>query len=250
MAETIIACPKCKTRLKVPGAKTAVRCPKCGTTIRVHDPAEGEDDPDVKRLLSKVKLVERVEEEDEDAPPAKVSKRRRDEDEDEDDRPARPKRRRSRDDDDDEDDDDRPARSRRRSRHDDDDDDEDYDRPRRKRRREQEGDGPWLLGVLAAGGCFLLTFGGGFLIKGTEGLAPGEDGPLGKLIGLGIAFLVSLVLIPLGIVSVKNRHAYGKWGIEVTGTMGVALGMVQAVLGGLIGGFSLYGLIFTLINGQ
>ena len=30
----------------------------------------------------------------------------------------------------------------------------------------------------------------------------------------------------------------------------VALGMIQAVMGGLIGGYTLFGLIFTLVNGR
>jgi LSD1 subclass zinc finger protein len=189
MADTIVRCPDCETRLRVPAGKSAVRCPKCKATVRLDEPEE----------------EEAVELEEVDA--------------------VRPKRRRR-------------------------DDDED-DRPRRmKRRREPEGDGPWVLAALLVPACFVFAFGGAFLFNGTGGLPAGQDGPGGKLFGLGLGFLVSLVLIPLGIVSVKNRHAYGKWGIEVQGGMGVALGMIQAVFGGLIGGFTLYGLIFTLLNGR
>jgi hypothetical protein len=59
--------------------KKAFRCPECGTTLRVHDPAEGVDaDPDLRRLLSKVKLVERVPEGEGDESPPRNKKRRDD----------------------------------------------------------------------------------------------------------------------------------------------------------------------------
>jgi hypothetical protein len=153
---------------------------------------------------------------------------------------------RSREDDFDDEDEDKPRR-RGRSKSDDQDGDE---RPRKRGARVREGDGPWLIAALAAPACFLLTLGGAFLINGTAGLPAGNDGPAGKLMGLGIGFLVSLVLMTLGILGVKNRHAYSKWGTEIKGGMAVALGMVQAVMGGLIGGFCLYGLVFTLLNGR
>lgn len=156
---------------------------------------------------------------------------------------------RSRIDDEDERDDEEYERPRRRR----DDDDDDDDRPRRRRRRrgrEEPQEGPWLIGLGAVVAAFLVTFGGALLVKGTAGLAPGQDGLGGKIFGLGIGFLVSLILVPLGLIGVKNRCAYGKWGMIATGTMGVATGMVQAVAGGLIAGFTLYGLIFTLLNGR
>src|SRR5689334_5942710 len=73
------------------------------------------------------------------------------------------------------DEEDRPRRRR---------DDEDA-RPRRKRRQEveEEGEGPWLAALAAAGACFLLVFAGAFLVKGTAGLGPGQDGPGAKLAG-------------------------------------------------------------------
>jgi hypothetical protein len=132
-------------------------------------------------------------------------------------------------------------------------DEEEYEaRPRKrsKRAREPEGDGPWLIAVLAAPVCFLLTFGGALLIKGFAGLPAGNDGPGGKLAGLGIGFLVSIVLTVMGVLSVKSRQAYSKWGAELQGGTAVALGFVQAIMGGLIGGICLYGLIFTLVNGR
>src|SRR5829696_4742878 len=108
MADLSVRCPDCDKRLRVPAGKKAVRCPDCEITVRIHDiDTEGED-PDVRRLMSRVQLVERVEDED------------------------------------------RPPRRRRR-------DEEDDDRPRR--RREPQGDGPWLLALGAAAGCFLLAFG-------------------------------------------------------------------------------------------
>src|SRR5436309_2685940 len=117
MADLTVRCPGCEARLKVAATKTVARCPKCGTKVRVHDPAEEVDDPDVKRLLSRVKLIERVEEDEEDRPRAR--RRRRDEEEEE----ERPRR-------------------------------------RRKAARQEEGDGPWLVAVLATAACFLVTFAG------------------------------------------------------------------------------------------
>jgi DNA-directed RNA polymerase subunit RPC12/RpoP len=133
-------------------------------------------------------------------------------------------------------------------------DDGDYEdeeeRPRKRRKREPEGDGPWLIAALAAPICFFLIFGGAFLIRGTAGLPAGNDGPRGKLIGLAIGFVVSLVLTVMGTLSVKNRQAYSKWGTEIQGGTAVGLGFVQVVIGGLMGGICLYGLIFTLVNGR
>jgi hypothetical protein len=129
-----------------------------------------------------------------------------------------------------------------------DEDDEEDDRPRRrkKRHRQEEGGGPWYVAAGIAVVGFFLTFAGALVVKGTAGLAPGEV----ELFGLGLCFVVSVVLMVLGTIGVKNRTAYGRWGFEVTGTMGVILGMVQATMGGLLGGFSLYGVLFSIIRGH
>lgn len=232
MAESIVRCSECGARLKVPAGKSAVRCPKCSAVVRVSIADEPVDE---------IEVVE------EPVQPRRQPVRRREDDEDDED--DRPRRRSRRDDEDDEDD--RPRARRRRARDDDYDDEDEDDRPRRrKRRREPEGEGPWVVATLVTAGCFFLTFVGAFLVKGTAGLAPGEGGVGGKLVGLGIGFIAALVLMPLGIKSVRDRHAYGRWGMEFTGFWGVATGFTQAIMGGLIGGFCLYGLLFTLINGR
>lgn len=140
-----------------------------------------------------------------------------------------------------------PLRSRRRE-----DDDED-DRPTRKKRKRQDdddqGEGPWVIAAVGAVAALLLTLRGCFALYGRIGLAPGQDGPTQKLIGLGIGLVVALILMPLGVFSVKNKVAYGRWH-SVTGTTAIVLGMFQAIFGGLMGGFCLYGLIFALINGR
>jgi hypothetical protein len=155
----------------------------------------------------------------------------------------------------DEGEDDRPRRRR-----DDDDQDDEEDRPRarwrrgaeggRPRRRAEQGDGPWLIAAGAVAGCFALSLGLSFLAFGAGGLPAGQDGPGGKLVGLGIGFVASLVIAPLGVMGVKKRRALGSWGIEIEGSMGVATGMVQSAIGGIIGGFALYGLAFTILNGR
>lgn len=161
------------------------------------------------------------------------------------------RRARRRDENDEEEEEDRPRRRRN-------EEDEEEDRPRARKRRAEEDrprrraakdDGPWLIAVGAAAGCFVLTLGLSYLVFGSGGLPAGQDGPGGKLIGLGIGFVASLVIAPLGVMGVKKRRALGSWGIEIEGNLGVATGMVQSAMGGIIAGFTLYGLVFTILKG-
>jgi len=55
--------------------------------------------------------------------------------------------------------------------------------------------------------------------------------------------------MPLGIMGVKDKVAYGRWH-EVTGTSAIVLGFIQSIGGGLMGGFCLYGLIFAVVHGR
>ncbi len=167
--------------------------------------------------------------EDDDAPPPRKIKRRSEEMEDEDDRP-RARSRRSRDDDDDEDD--RPRRR------------------RKKRRRESEGDGPWLIAIGVVGVCTFVSFVMTILFNGLSGFPPAQDGPLVKVGCLGLGLLIGLGLAGWGTLCVKNRVAYGRWNMEIRGTMGVVLGMIEAGLGGVLCGILVYGLFFMLICGQ
>jgi hypothetical protein len=214
MDDTVVRCPECDARLRVPADRTAVRCPKCKATVRV--PA-------------------RDDEEEEERPVRRPARR---DDPDDDDRPRsrRPRR-------DEDDDDDRPRRRR------DEEEDED-DRPRRKKKKSSDdGEGPWLIAALGAVGSFFVMFLGTFAVMGTRGLAEGQDGPTQKLIGLGIGLIVSLILMPLGVFGVRDKVAYGRWH-EVTGTTAIILGFVQAIGGGLMGGFCLYGLVFAIVHGR
>jgi hypothetical protein len=59
MAEATVGCPHCKAPVTaIVGELT--RCPACGGELRVHQPGAGEQDEALRRLLSNVKLVERV----------------------------------------------------------------------------------------------------------------------------------------------------------------------------------------------
>jgi hypothetical protein len=236
MPETIVRCPGCGAKLKLgPAAqgKKAIRCPKCGGTVPVQQPQPAPAKPVVK-AAEPVDELEEVAEEVEPvlaAEPAPARKKRRPADEDEDEPPARPVKRR------------RPIEE------EDEEDDED-DRPRGRRKQpKKQPPGPWLLalGVAAATGFVGFVF--PLLILGTAGLPESKDGgPLGDLCAFLLLLVVCPVLIVLGVLGVKNRHTVGKWGIEITGTTAIIVGMIQAFFGGLLGGVGIYGLIFAVIH--
>jgi uncharacterized Zn finger protein (UPF0148 family) len=76
MPTASIHCPHCQT-LVTAKVGELIACPACGKTLRIHQPGAGEEDEQLKRLLSRVKIVERVDdppaetEEEEEPPPAK-----------------------------------------------------------------------------------------------------------------------------------------------------------------------------------
>lgn len=233
---SILPCPDCGVKLKVPLGR-AVRCPKCSATVRAPAasapaavrpakpvrPAKRQD-PDA---LEEVEPLEEVEEE------RPRPKRRRDEEEDE-----RPRSRRRREEEDDEDD-----RARRRR-----EEDDDY-RPKRRKRRDND-EGPWLIAAASGVGCFLLMFLGAFLVNGMRGVVPSQDGYAVQVGGLAMLVILGLILIPAGVIGVKYKRTYDRWGWVIEGTMAVVVGFIQSVGGGLLGGFALYGLITTLVNGR
>lgn len=60
MARSTVPCPHCKAPVTVNVGETE-RCPACGGELRVHQPGEDvEEDEALKRLLSSVKIVERI----------------------------------------------------------------------------------------------------------------------------------------------------------------------------------------------
>ena len=59
MAEATVSCPHCKAQVTATVGEL-VRCPACGGALRVHQPGAGEPDEALRRLLSSVKIVERV----------------------------------------------------------------------------------------------------------------------------------------------------------------------------------------------
>jgi uncharacterized Zn finger protein (UPF0148 family) len=59
MASSTIHCPHCKKPVTVETGELAT-CPKCGGDLRVHEVGADEQDEALKRLLSRVKIVERV----------------------------------------------------------------------------------------------------------------------------------------------------------------------------------------------
>ena len=59
MADSTVHCPHCKVPVTVPVCQVE-RCPSCGAELRVHAVGERVDDETLRRLLSSVKIVERV----------------------------------------------------------------------------------------------------------------------------------------------------------------------------------------------
>jgi hypothetical protein len=59
MASSTVSCPHCKKPVTVTVGEIE-RCPACGGEVRVHAVGADVEDEALKRLLSKVKLVERV----------------------------------------------------------------------------------------------------------------------------------------------------------------------------------------------
>lgn len=59
MPEATVGCPHCKAPVTAPVGEVA-RCPSCGGEFRVHQPGAGEQDEALRRLLSGVKIVERI----------------------------------------------------------------------------------------------------------------------------------------------------------------------------------------------
>jgi uncharacterized Zn finger protein (UPF0148 family) len=59
MGDAMIHCPHCKAALTLPVGEVG-RCPSCSGEVRVQAVGEGVTDEALKRLLSSVKIVERV----------------------------------------------------------------------------------------------------------------------------------------------------------------------------------------------
>jgi hypothetical protein len=219
MGENVVRCPGCGVRLRVP-AEDVGRCPKCGTTVRVHDPAEKVEDPDLKRLLSQVKIVERVEPR--EPPP---------QDEPLEVLPADPDQVPVQ----------KPPRQRKR---------------RRSRKPRDEGwDNPQLVLVLGAAGClagvavaFLLPF----LVWGTKGFPEPQAfqdwvGKYVVIIGMGV---MGVAFTAHGLVGVVNREVTGVhragwfyWETYHKGSQAVWVGLGQCIGGSIITGIALYGLL-------
>jgi hypothetical protein len=239
MPETFVRCPGCGAKLKLgPGAqgKQVIRCPKCGGTVPLQRSQPASARLVVKKPVEKPAEVLPAEAEDEldvvpAAEPAPARKKTLPPEEEEEALPARPVKRR------------RPIEE-------EDEEDDEVDRPRGRRQRpKKQPPGPWLLtlGVAAASGFVGFVF--PLLILGTAGLPESKDGgPAADLCGIGLLLVVCPVLIVLGVLGVRDRHTVGKWGIEITGTTAIIVGMIQAFFGGLLGGAAVYGLSFAVMH--
>jgi primosomal protein N' len=59
MAKSTVQCPHCQEPVTLPIGQVG-RCPACRGEVRIHEVGAGVEDEALKRLLSKVKIVERV----------------------------------------------------------------------------------------------------------------------------------------------------------------------------------------------
>jgi uncharacterized Zn finger protein (UPF0148 family) len=59
MASSTVHCPHCKASVTLSVGEVE-RCPSCGGEVRVHEVGKDVEDEALKRLLSSVKIVERV----------------------------------------------------------------------------------------------------------------------------------------------------------------------------------------------
>jgi uncharacterized Zn finger protein (UPF0148 family) len=73
MARSTIHCPHCNKPVTAETGELAT-CPACGGDLRIHEVGANEQDEALKRLLSSVKIVERVDKSGESAPPAEKPK--------------------------------------------------------------------------------------------------------------------------------------------------------------------------------
>ena len=120
------------------------------------------------------------------------------------------------------------------------------------RRKQDDGDGPWLIALGVAGACFVVAFLMTLLAFGATGLPAnqGEGGYPMKLASLVFAVFVALVLVGAGVLGVKNKTVYGRWGDVVTGPFAVVLAMVIAISGGALGGFAVYAVLVSVVTGR
>jgi hypothetical protein len=220
MPETVIVCPSCKAKLRVPPAavgRESIRCPKCAVAIRLKRRAPTPAPPPVD-----FEPVDEPEQEEElqEVLPA--------EDEEEEERPRR-----------------RPRRA----------DHEEAEEPvrrRKKKRRKQPalaGDSPlWILGIIGSAVVVLFTLLFLLLINGTHGFPQPEEGPaIIKPIVLLLFAGIGCGLAIYGIWGIKNQRIWARWGIfwtEYTGTTAVLIGFGNCIAGGIIAGAGLYGMIF------
>jgi primosomal protein N' len=64
MAKATVCCPHCKAQVTAEVGVDA-QCPSCGGALKIHQTGANEMDEQLKRLLGKVKIVERK-----DSPPS------------------------------------------------------------------------------------------------------------------------------------------------------------------------------------
>jgi hypothetical protein len=208
-----VSCPRCKRRARIPDALLGrqVKCPGCSTTFTATPsaPAPGPEKEESAKKKPAAGREETYEVADD-------------------------------------------AGEHRGPRHHRDDDEEDEERPRRRRKKKRaqsESDGPWPVAIMATGGCLVLSFLTTLLSLGTAGLPVSSEGLGMKLLALAVGLVVSLVLMGVGTVGVKNRVVYGR-GVPVTGMFAVIVSMIVTATGGGLCGFILYGLLFTLLRGR
>jgi hypothetical protein len=127
--------------------------------------------------------------------------------------------------------------------------------PRRKRKPlldDEDRDGPWLITLGLAIVCFFFSFVIFLVVNDFKGVPDTRrvSGFTEKMMN-GVFFLLVGLIAPIfSIFGVKNKIMRLRWGIVLTGVPAVVVGMFFTMFFAVLGGFGLYVLVMTVIEGH
>jgi LSD1 subclass zinc finger protein len=223
MAATTIPCTGCDVRLKMPEGKTKVRCPRCGTVVAAPEGGARVSDPGVPRQPSLAKGGKQVK----DDPFEEERLEIVDELEEVDEKRTRSARNRAW--------------------------EEADDRPRLKRKQRRESsEGPWMIAVGVDLVFALITFVMTMISYWSTGLPDnkGQGGYPVKLLCLFAALCIGVVIAGMGLLCVKEKTIYDRWGFATTGPIAIIAGFIVTLCGAGLMGFAGAGCLLSVILGH